>query len=60
MDLSLKEFVMIESKRPLLKAKAKMERQKTNNRLMFEGICLNWKQKSIVGSQSESEDIRDE
>jgi hypothetical protein len=51
---------MIECKRPLLKAKAKMERQKTNNRLMFEGICPNWKQKSIVGNQSESEEITDE
>jgi hypothetical protein len=37
-----------------------MERQKTNNKLMFEGIYLNWKQKAIVGSQSESEEIGDE
>lgn len=37
-----------------------MEKQKTNNKLMFEGICPNWKQKAVVGSQNESEETRDE
>ncbi len=56
---ALKESILTKGKRSLPKAKARTEKRKMDNGLMFKGICHDRKQKAITKSQSKNGKTKD-
>ncbi len=56
---ALKESILTKGNMLSPKDKARMEKQKMDNGLMFKGICHDRKQKAIAKNQSENGETKD-